>query len=68
MIVKHPRMIIKQHEYFTHYRYVGDVSVFTLIQWYSHDIVEWGFLRIIKVVHNIFHIMSIGVLGGSPSP
>ena len=26
MIVKHPRMIIKQHEYFINYRYVGDVS------------------------------------------
>ena len=27
MIVKHPRMIIKQHEYFINYRYVGDVSL-----------------------------------------
>ena len=26
MIVKYPRMIIKQHEYFINYRYVGDVS------------------------------------------
>ena len=26
MIVKHPRMIIKQLEYFINYRYVGDVS------------------------------------------
>ena len=25
MIVKHPRMIIKRHEYFINYRYVGDV-------------------------------------------
>ena len=27
MIVKHPRMIIKQHEYFINYRYIGDISV-----------------------------------------
>ena len=27
MIVKHPRMIIYQHQYFINYRYVGDVSV-----------------------------------------
>ena len=26
MIIKHPRMIIEQHEYFINYRYVGDVS------------------------------------------
>ena len=34
-------------------------KVFTLIQRYSRYIVEWGFLRIIKVVHNIFHITRI---------
>ena len=26
MVVKRPRMIIKQHEYFINYRYVRDVS------------------------------------------
>ena len=31
MIVKHPRMIIKQHEYFINYRYVGDVSHISLV-------------------------------------
>ena len=28
MIIKYPRMIIKRHEYFINYRYVGDVSGF----------------------------------------
>ena len=30
MVVKHLRMIKKQHEYFINYRYVGDVSPSTL--------------------------------------
>ena len=30
-----------------------------LIQRYSHYIIEWGFLMIIKVVHDIFHITTI---------
>ena len=35
MIVKHPRMIIKQHEYFINYRYVGDVSASPSFNSYS---------------------------------
>ena len=34
MIVKHPRMIVKQHEYFINYRYVGDVSS-TKVKWFA---------------------------------
>ena len=55
MIVKHPRMIIKQHEYFINYRYVGDVSRDCYLECLIMKVNSDDFISIISIIDSSLH-------------